>query len=78
MSKRAEDDFESRLPDEKSMFSVRWIAGYLGVSINHVNNLIDSGAIKMAIDARGNGSTKTMRRVHRIDLVRFLNSRKDA
>ncbi len=69
-------DFEHRLPAGKEMFTVRWIARYLGASVNHVNNLIDTGAIKNTRDVRNEGSTKAMRRVHRVDFVEFLNRRK--
>jgi hypothetical protein len=73
----ADANFEDRLPEDKDMFALRWIARYLSVSINHVNNLVDSGAIKVALDVGNAGSTKAMRRVHRADLVAFLNARKN-
>jgi hypothetical protein len=73
----ASANFEDRLPHGKEMFALRWIARYLSVSINHINNLIDSGAIKVAVDVGNAGSTKSMRRVHRADLVAFLNARKN-
>jgi len=70
-----EFDFEHRLPSGKEWFTVRWIARYLTVSINHVNNLVDSGAIKNTVDVRNLGATKALRRIHRTDFVDFLNRR---
>ncbi len=74
---KKESVFERRLPPGREWFSVRTIASTFGFSINHVNNLVDTRAIPLAIDARTPGSSKAMRRIHRLDLIAFLEKQQE-
>lgn len=67
-------DFESHLPGGMESFSVRFLAGWFRTSHRHWINLVESGEIKAA-DLRGNGASKSMIRIPRAELVRFLNKR---
>ncbi|GEM_PF-4291861 len=71
---QTELDFENHLPGGMESFSVRFLAGWFRTSHRHWINLVESGALKAA-DLRGNGASKSMIRIPRAELVRFLNER---
>jgi hypothetical protein len=67
-------DFEHHLPAGMESFTVRFLAAWFNTSAQHWINLIYQGAIKAA-DLRGPAASKSMLRVPRAELIRYLNSR---
>lgn len=67
-------DFDNHLPSGIESFSVRFLAGWFRTSHRHWINLVESGEIKAA-DLRGPAASKSMIRIPRAELVRFLNER---
>lgn len=67
-------DFENHLPSGMESFSVRFLAGWFHTSHRHWINLVEAGEIKAA-DLRGAQASKSMIRIPRAELVRFLNER---
>lgn len=73
-----EFDFGDHLPAGVESFALHWIAGRFGGTIQHWFNLARSGVFgKGIVDLRVPGSSKSMLRVPRAGLVKFLNSRRD-
>lgn len=70
-------DFEHHLPAGMESFTVRWLAAWFNCSAQHWINLIDTGALKAA-DLRGPSASKSMLRVPRAELIRYLNSKATA
>lgn len=69
-------EFDIRLPSGMESFTVRFLAAWFGSSPQHWIKLIEGGHLK-ALDLRTPGASKSMHRIPRNELVRFLNS-KDA
>lgn len=69
-------DFESMLPDWDG-FPVWWLEKRWRVSDEHWHNLIEDGELKLCVDLRRTGSSKSLRRVTRSSLLEFLYRRKD-
>lgn len=67
-----EFDFSHHLPAGMESFSVRFLAAWFRSSPQHWINLIDQGALKAA-DLRGPGTSKSMLRIPRAELIRYLN-----
>lgn len=67
-------DFESCLPSGMESFSVRFLSGWFRTSPRHWINLVESGELHAA-DLRGAQASKSMIRIPRAELVRFLNER---
>jgi len=72
-----EFDFDHKLPAGKEWFSVPFLARLWDCAPKHVHNLIDTGAIKLSVSLHTPAATKSMRRIHRTDLVVFLDERKN-
>jgi hypothetical protein len=62
---------EVNLPSGMESFSVRWLGTWFKCSAQHWINLVESGAIR-AIDLRSPGSSKSMIRIPRAELVKYL------
>jgi len=71
-----EFDFEHGLPPGREFFRLSELAGLWRCHPTHVQGLIDSGALAVAVDLRSPGTSKAMQRVTRQSVVAFLNSRK--
>lgn len=69
-------DFESMLPDWDG-FPVWWLEKRWRVSDEHWHNLIEDGELELCVDLRRTGSSKSLRRVTRASLLKFLHSRQD-
>ncbi|MFZ4780517.1 MAG: hypothetical protein ACOYM3_34625 [Terrimicrobiaceae bacterium] len=69
-------EFDIRLPSGMESFTVRFLAGWFHTSAQHWINLVETGVLK-AIDLRTPGASKSMIRIPRAELVKFLNA-KDA
>ncbi len=69
-------DFEHGLPAGMDFFPVWWLASRWGVSKQHVINLVESGEIRVALDLRGGGASKSLIRVPRCSVLEFLKKRK--
>jgi len=67
-------DFDNHLPSGMESFTVRFLAGWFRTSPQHWINLVDNGEL-LATDLRGPLASKSMIRIPRAELVRFLNSR---
>jgi len=72
-------EFDLRLPSGMESFAVRFLAAWFHSSPQHWINLVEDGAIK-AVDLRTPGASKSMIRIPRAELVKFLNAQdaKDA
>jgi hypothetical protein len=59
-------------------FTLRWLAAWSRSSVMHWNRLVESGEIppEGVIDLRGAGTGKSMLRITRPALVKFLESRR--
>lgn len=68
--------FDSELPDWH-FFPLHWLANHLRVTTKHVDTLIATGEIKMALDLRGKASSRATIRIPRKAIVDFLNARRD-
>ena len=71
-----EFDFEHGLPAGREFFRLSELAGLWRCHPTHVQRLIDSGELPVAVDLRSPGTSKSMQRVTRASVVAFLNSRK--
>jgi len=69
-----EFDFKHHLPADKEIFSIPFLMRFFGTGPQHWINLIESGAIK-ATSLESPNASKTMYRIPRAELLRFLNSR---
>lgn len=73
MHPQAEFDFEHNLPAGMESFSVRFLAAWFHTSHQHWINLIEQGSIRAA-DLRSPGASKSMLRIPRAELTRYLNT----
>jgi hypothetical protein len=74
----SEFDFGDHLPAGVESFALHWIASRFGGTIQHWFNLARNGVFGRGIvDLRTPGSSKSMLRIPRPALVKFLNSRTD-
>jgi hypothetical protein len=71
-----EFDFENGLPPGREFFRLSELAGLWRCHPTHVQRLIDSGELPVAVDLRSPGTSKAMQRVTRDSVVKFLNRRK--
>lgn len=71
-----EFDFENGLPPGREFFRLSELAGLWRCHPTHIQRLIDSGELPVAVDLRSPGTSKAMQRVTRASVVKFLNSRK--
>lgn len=71
-----EFDFENGLPPGREFFRLSELAGLWRCHATHVQRLIDSGELPVAVDLRSPGTSKAMQRVTRASVVSFLNRRK--
>jgi hypothetical protein len=69
-------DFDDELP-RWEFFPVYWLAKRWHATSQHVFNLIESGELEVGVDLRNKASSRTMIRVPRKSVVRFLNKRKN-
>jgi hypothetical protein len=72
---QAEFDFNHELPAGMETFSVRWLATWFGCTPQHWINLVEQGALA-AIDLRSPGASKSMLRITRSEVVRYIHSQK--
>jgi len=71
-----EFDFENGLPPGREFFRLNELALLWRCHPTHVQRLIDSGELAVAVDLRSTGASKAMQRVTRDSVVRFLRARK--
>jgi hypothetical protein len=71
---QGELDFGNHLPAGMETFSIPFLMRWFHTGPQHWINLIESGAIK-ATTLQHPKASKTMYRVPRAELIRFLNSR---
>ncbi len=69
-------DLAKGLPTGREFFRLSELAGLWGCHATHVQRLIDSGDLPVAVDLRLPGTSKAMQRVTRSSVLKFLNSRK--
>jgi hypothetical protein len=69
-------DFGAMFPDWDG-FPVWWLAKRWKLSDEHWINLIDSGELKLCVDLRTPGSSRSALRITRASLLEFLHRRKD-
>lgn len=74
--RESEIDFGQELP-RQDFFPTWQLARLWHCTAQHVVNLVESGELLIALDLRGKASSKSMIRVPRKAVVRFLNARKD-
>jgi len=72
-----EFDFDNELPAGKQFVSVPFLAALWDCDAKHVHNLIDKGAIELSASLHSPEASKSMRRVPRAAIVKFLNKRKN-
>jgi len=68
-------DFQNHLPAGMETFTIRFLSLWFRSSKQHWINLIESGHIA-AVDLSTPGKSKSMMRVPRASLVKFLNDKK--
>jgi excisionase family DNA binding protein len=69
-------DFDLALPKGVAFLTIRQLAVSLGVSRQHVMNLIEKGDLEAGADVSVTGSTRSSLRIPRASVIRFLNSRR--
>jgi hypothetical protein len=68
-------NFDHQLPAGMETFSVRFLATWFKCTPQHWINLVEQGAIA-AIDLRSPGASKSMLRITRSEVVRYIHSKK--
>lgn len=76
-SVQPELSLDLNLPSGMESFTVRFLATWFKSSPQHWINLVETGAIK-AVDLRSPGASKSMIRIPRAELVRFLTAQNAA
>lgn len=67
----ADFDWQSLVP-AKSLLRVQEVAHMLSCSVDHVYNLLEEGALKVAVDIRTQGARRSCPRVLRASVLDFL------
>jgi hypothetical protein len=68
---QADFDWQSLVP-AKNLLRVQEVAHMLSCSVDHVYNLLDEGALKVAVDIRTQGARRSCPRVLRASVLEFL------
>ncbi len=64
-------DWQSLVP-AKNLLRVQEVAHMLSCSVDHVYNLLEEGALKVAVDIRTQGARRSCPRVLRASVLEFL------
>jgi len=67
----ADFDWQSLVP-AKNLLRVQEVAHMLSCSVDHVYNLLEEGALKVAVDIRTQGARRSCPRVLRASVLEFL------
>lgn len=69
-------NIDAVLPADREFFTVRYLAKLWSSSVQHVNNLVESGELETVIDLKGAKATKSMIRIPRSSVIKFIGKRK--